>query len=224
LLIIVHLFCVIVALSSYQRQSQLQARLLELFAAYTRTLNFAPLSAPYQLSSYDPISGENAADDDLYIEVEVRQPDGTVKTVDLKQLGLSTPEAARRFRAYAAEMFYAVAGEDSNSATRFAQAAGGFVLKKSGVESGILRLKRHMSQPRRTADLEAGFPPDNPHAPQYVLTLYEADVSWFEGDPAPLVNKREGVGQTAPVRSVNPRSGTPSIRGQGAGVRGANPP
>lgn len=197
LLLVLHLFCVVVALSSYTRRSPLQARLLDLLAPYTRTLNIAPSVAPYHLSQYDALTGDNPEDDEHYLELEYAAADGSRQFLDLSRAAFPLPDARRRYRSLASEMAYSVADEGgSNRLAELARAAAGYAMREAEVDAAVLRLRHHLSQPRKLEDVREGFPSD-PLARQYIVTPYEADVLLDEDGEVQLI-KREDRSQVAP--------------------------
>jgi hypothetical protein len=203
LLIVLHLFCVFLAVTSYTRRSPLQARLLNMLAAYTRTINLAPAQAPYHLTQYDSLIGINPQDDEHFIELEITGENGEREFHNLNEFTIALPDAKRRYRTLSSEMVYNLdESEDANRLTEIAKAAAAFGLRRHGADTGVLRLKHHMSQPRLLANLQAGFPPD-PLASQYIVTRYEADVLLDDDGEVQLV-KREDRSQVAPVRPASP--------------------
>lgn len=58
-ILLIHLFCILVALSANLAPSALQGRLLNLFSPYTETLNFDLDSTPYELTHINEIDEEN---------------------------------------------------------------------------------------------------------------------------------------------------------------------
>jgi hypothetical protein len=209
-LLIVHLICIAVALASYTRRSALQSRMLNLFAVYTRTLDLDPYVAPYHISQYDALSGVNPQDDELFLAFETTTDDGETQTYNFSDFGLSTPDSQRRFRAYATEMYYGINSEDPEAPAFFARIAGGFALRRMETDTGVLRLMRHMSQPRLLEELQPGFPPD-PSAAKYVVPLYEADIL-LDNEEVQVI-KREPRTQVAPVRAETSRSRTAPASG-----------
>lgn len=206
LLLVLHLFCVLIAISSYTRRSALQARLLELLAPYTLTLNLAPSVAPFHLTQYDALLGENPQDDENFLELEITRPNGEVEVHNLNELALPFPDARRRYRTLASEMVYSLGegAENEYRLSELARAAGRFGLERFDADAGVLRLQHHLSQPRLLENLQAGFPED-PTAPQYLSTRYEADVLLDDDGEVQLI-KREDKAQVAPVRSATPPS------------------
>lgn len=205
LLLVIHFFCVFVALSSYtalatyMRPSALQERLRELLAPYSRTLLISPSLAPYHLTHYNPLSGSGEFDDEVYLELTVTQPDGQQQVVNLASFGSSLPEDQARFRTYAKNMAFYLSREAAGEIefSEFARAAAGFGLQKLATDVGVLRLKRHISQVRLLEDKDPEYS-DDPHDARYILTLYEADVVLADDGEVQLI-KREGRGEVAPV-------------------------
>lgn len=201
LLIVLHLFCVLVALSSYTRRSPLQVRLLNMLAPYARTLNIAPASAPFHLTQYDALTGDFEHDDEHYLELTITTADGETQTHNLNVAALPFPDARRRYRTYATEMVYAQSDgvEGETRLAELAKAAAGYGLRRWHADAGVLRLKHHLSQPRLLANLQEGFP-ENPRDERYLVTRYEADVLLDEDGDVQLI-KREAKEQVAPVIS-----------------------
>jgi hypothetical protein len=202
LVLIVHLFCVLVALTSYTQRSALQDRLLNVLAWYTRTFDIAPTVAPYHYTQYDALTGDADLDDEIYLEIDIENAAGERIAYRLDQLGFGFPDAHRRFSAYAREMAFYVneGGSGDTELGEFAKSVARFALSKLGTDVGVLRLKRHISQPRSLLNLREGFPED-PLATAYERVLYEADILLAD-DGEPQVIKREGRGEVAPVRSA----------------------
>lgn len=207
LLLIVHLFTVAVALSAYTRRSlmprrsPLHDRLLQVLAPYARTLNLAPASAPYHLTQYDALTGESEQDDEFYLELEITDANGETVVHRLNELGAGVPESHHRYRRYAADMAWFLSQQRDVEVGEFALAAASLGLRHWGADSGVLRLKHHLSQPRSINELREGFPAD-PLADPYKITVYEADVLLDDEGVAQVI-KRESKGQVAPVRSGN---------------------
>ena len=158
LALVLHLFCVFLALSSYTRRSPLQSRVLGLLAPYTRTLALAPSVAPYHLTQYDALTGDHPEDDENYLELEVVGPDGEPEFHDLGAFALDFPDARRRYRTLASEMVYSLAPDavSENRLNELARAAAAYGLRRLGATEGVLRLRRHMSQPRSLAHKAPG--------------------------------------------------------------------
>jgi hypothetical protein len=202
LVLILHLFCVLVALTSYTQRSPLQDRLLSVLAPYTRTLDIAPTVAPYHYTQYDALTGDGDLDDEIYIEIDIENAAGEREKHHLDQLGFGFPDAHKRYSSYAREMAFYVTetGGGDTELGEFAKSVTRYALTELGADAGVLRLKRHISQPRALVNLREGFPQD-PLAVEYERVLYEADILLAD-DGEPQVIKREGRGEVAPVRSA----------------------
>jgi hypothetical protein len=208
LLLFVHIFCVAVALWGNFQRSSIESRLLEVLAPYLRTLNLDPDFTRFYL-----VHGSQS-DDDRFFEVEIVPEDApggkaadsppaseaaSGKIVALPESGIRGGLARRRYFALSYVMgFYANPDVDNETVTgELAKAIGGAVLREEGATRGVVRCKHHMSQPRELRRLVAGFPAD-PHAPQYAVTEYEADV-WFDDQGQVQVNPRIAALETAAV-------------------------
>lgn len=211
LLVILHLFCVFIALTSYTRRSALQNRLLTLLAPYVRTINLAPASAPYHLTQYDALTGDNPQDDEHFVELQIVGADGQPEFHKLDEFAISFPDARRRYRTLASEMVYSLPDEATgdNRLAELARASAGFGLKRLGADSGVLRLKHHLSQPRLLSQLQEGFPPD-PTAPQYIVTRYEADVLLDDDGEVQLIKREDRTQVAPPVSKKQPTGETTS--------------
>jgi hypothetical protein len=223
LLIFIHLFCVAVALWGNVQRSAVEARLLEVLAPYLRTFNFDPDFTRFHL-----VHGSQS-DDDRYFEVEI-VPEGDAKTaaerkssaapagkvIALPETGVRGGLARRRYFALSYVMgFYANPDTENEVVTgELAKAIGGAVLREENATRGIVRCKHQMSQPRDLERLAAGFPED-PTAPQYAVTEYEADV-WFDDQGQVQVNPRIAALETAAVEQ-----GGAEAKGAKSGASGA---
>ncbi len=205
LLLVLHLSVVFLSLSTYnalgsfRRPSALQDRLMEVLRPYTRTLDIEPGLAPYQLTQYDATNNANDLDDEYFLELEIEDEEGQPIITNLNQYGGGSPDSRQRFRAYAvqAAFFLSLQTDGEVAFGEFMRSAAGFALRQMNVDSGVLRLKRHISQPRLLSDLGSEFPPD-PHDERYIDTLYEANVLLAD-DGEPQLIKLEGAAVVAPV-------------------------
>lgn len=181
LLIVIHLVCISIALTSNLRRSSLQGRLIEILQPYLGLLNLDPDYTPYQLTHGQPL------DDDHFVEVEIFPASDRPLTTSGQQGTPVTLEAGsrwgfsrRRYRRLAYVMAYHAEAENDHITAALARATASAALEGRESHRAIVRCKRHESQPRRLGELAAGFPED-PHAQQYQQTVYEADVWWAEG-------------------------------------------
>jgi hypothetical protein len=208
LLLVLHLFCVVLALSTFTNRSGLQERLLDVFAPYTRTLYLAPSSPVYQLSRYDALTGSFGQDDDHYVEIEFTNAAGEREIHTLDEGAIGESESKRRYREFAALMFLSSSEDRGNEYQlgELAKAAARYLMQKYDVDVATLRLKRHLSQPRSLSNLSEGFPPD-PNSAQYKLTTFEADMIWDRDQDEMLLVKREDKAHVSPV--IDPAQTSP---------------
>ena len=181
LLLLIHLACVGVALSSNLHRSTLQARLMEVLQPYLGLVNLDPDFTPYHLTQGQSL------DDDHFLEVElVTSSHSSTAAIDLQndrvtlERGNRWGFARRRYRRLAYAIAYHARAENDHLTAALARAAAGLVLEKGADRQAIVRCQQHESQPRRLEDLAAGFP-ENPAAAQYHRKVYEADVWFAEG-------------------------------------------
>ena len=179
LLIVIHLICVLIALSSNLHRSSLQARLVQVLRPYLGLVNLDPDFTPYHLTHGQIL------DDDHFLEVErvsVAGDDSSLVATERTILGSGNRWgfAARRYRRLAYAVAYHAEVEDDHITAALARATAGLVGRPGDSTQWIVRCWRHESQPRRITELAAGFPVD-PLDPQYQQSVYAADVWLAEG-------------------------------------------
>jgi hypothetical protein len=201
----IHLFCVGVVLASNFRRSPLLARLVTIFAAYTKVLHFDPDFTPYYYTL------GRLTDDDAWIVIDlyasadlpvgrqevaqrVRLPDGGSNWLAMWL------EGRRRGIQLAKEL--AARGEaegddDQEVASEIARAAGRWAMQQTGTKRAVVRAMRRLSQPYALATLNPGFPPDRPTDPAYDTTVYEADA-WIDEDGQVQLQRRASRAEVAP--------------------------
>jgi hypothetical protein len=193
LLILIHLICVLVALTSNLHRSSLQARLVQVLQPYLGLVNLDPDFTPYYLTH------GGILDDDHFLEVQRVPaagqdpvPAGKERTVleSANRWGF----AARRYRRLAYAVAYHAQVEDDHITAALARATAGLVLSPGDLGQLVVRCWRHESQPRRITELVTGFPVD-PADSQYQQSVYAADV-WL-ADGMLQVQKRVTVQETA---------------------------
>lgn len=140
LLLFLHLFVVAVALSGNFAPSGLQRRLLEVFAPYTRTLNFDLNYTPYYLTR------GTEADVDHRIEIlprgasEARAEDW----LSLPDVGLRGGERYQRYQRLAATFAFLAA--DDTVAGQLAQAIGTHFSRRERTVPAQIRCRSHFLQ------------------------------------------------------------------------------
>jgi hypothetical protein len=185
LAIFIHLFCVLVVLSSNFAPSALQDRLVQVFAPYTRTLNLDPNFTPFHLTTGTP------EDDFHLIEVETAEGQTTRFPAD----GWHVSPAYHRYPRVAHVMAFSASAEMDQATAELAKSFGDHVLATTGSQRAIVRCKRHRTQPR----ILSGSDPGDPLAPAYYSTLYEADV-WIDSQAGAQVLKRSSKAEVAPLK------------------------
>jgi hypothetical protein len=185
LAIFIHLFCLFVVLSSNFAPSALQDRLVQIFAPYARTLNLDPNFTAYHLTTGSP-------EDDFHL-IEVETVEG--QTMSFPPAGWHGGFAYRRYPSVAHVMAFSAAAEIDQATAELAKAFGDHVLAGTGSTRGVVRCRRHRTQPR----ILSGSDPDDPLAAEYYATLYEADV-WRDQRAGVQVLKRSAKGQVAPPK------------------------
>lgn len=209
LLLCIHLFCVAVVLSSNFRRSALQARLVSIFAGYTKLLHFDPEFTPYYYTL------GRTSDDDTWLTVDLYpsadQPvaqQESVKTVRLPEGGSNWFEnRARGF--HLAKLLGTGAdpsAENDDLTGEIARSVGGWAMRTTGNQRAVVRCIRRMSQPFDVSTLNAGFPADRPKDLVYDSMLYEADV-WMDEDGQVQLLKRASRAEVAP-RQAGATSGS----------------
>ncbi|WP_425617544.1 hypothetical protein NA78x_001224 [Anatilimnocola sp. NA78] len=209
LLIFVHFFCVFAVLSSNHLRSPLQARLVEVFSAYTQLLNFDPDFTPYYLVSGPP------TDDcllvlDLYADGEKRVEDQKLlKTVVLPDHGSKLNGSQRRYITLArlVATFASPENELDENSGEIARAVGARIMAENDARRCVFRCIQKSSQPINLDDLRPGFPRDNPNAPQYEIPVYEADV-WIDEDNQVQAIKRSARNEVAPRQAASTTGGS----------------
>ncbi|QDU26408.1 hypothetical protein ETAA8_14860 [Anatilimnocola aggregata] len=224
LLIFIHLFCVFTVLASNHLRSPLQARLVEVFSAYTQLLNFDPDFTPYYLVS-GPTTDDCEIVLDLYADGEkpVAQQ-SLLKTVRLPDQGSKLLGSQRRYITLARMVatFANPENELDEMSGEIARAVGARIMLENGARRCVFRCVQRSSQPINLDDLRPGFPRDNPRAPQYELLAYEADV-WFDEDNQVQAIKRSARNEVAPRQGASQSApATPAPAVQAPSVQGGS--
>lgn len=196
----IHLFCVATVLASNFRRSPLQARLVSIFAPYTKLLHFDPEFTPYYYTFGRPL------DDDTWLVIDL-YPSGE-KPVAQQQLASTVrlPEGGSRWlgnrrRAFQlAKLLSASAdreNENDDITSEIARWVGGWAMRQTGNKRAVVRCTRRYSQPFDLATLNPGYPPDRPADQAYDSTVYSADA-WIDEDGQVQVQKRVSRAEAAP--------------------------
>jgi hypothetical protein len=210
----IHLFCVAAVLASNFRRSALQTRLVSIFAAYTKLLNFDPNYTPYYYTLGRPTDDDTWFVIDLYHSADqpVAQQQIT-KSLQLPERGSPWLGERRRSFQLARLLAESAAPESENEdiTSEIARSVGGWALKKTESGRAVVRCVRRMSQPYDLATLNPGFPADRPTDVAYDATLYEADV-WMDEDQRVQVQKRVSRAEAAPRQSGSAARGAATER------------
>lgn len=175
LLLIVHLFCVAVALSSNYSPSPLQTRLLERFQFYLRTLNFDLNFTPYYLTH----AMESDVDHRIEVLPQGENPAAGESWVVLPGSGWHGGQGYKRLQRLGQVMaFYS---QDDATAALFAQAVGRNFLQQRGVTPQQIRCRRHMLQSRLAVEGGSAVERD-PNSATYFRTPYIANCVVADGE------------------------------------------
>lgn len=211
LAIIVHLCCVLAVLAANFRRSRLQDDLTRIFAPYTLSLYLDPQRSPYYLTQGDVLDDDAVLMVDLYraadLPIDKQQP---VASVTLPDRGSRWLEGRRRYLALA--RFVQLNSPQEGEPTEYeqdvtiavAKSVGRQLMDKHQVSRAAIRCVRRMSQPRDLAALDPGFPPGDPQAPAYDVTLFTADV-WIDDNGETQGARRVARSEQAPLRTGGAR-------------------
>ena len=211
LILVVHLFCVVVALGSNLAPSPLQERLVTVLAPYLQLVNLDLNYTPYYLTH------ETALDTDHWIEVlpseakadaeaqlrEADRPGAEVPTdadieddawLNLTDKGLRGGDRRHRYQRYAKIMDIYADREDFSGT--IAERAVLYASSRLGIDSIQIRCRRLELQTPEALRPGSNAPRD-PFDPSYVRTAYDADVLRLPSG-AIMLNRREAAGEVAP--------------------------
>jgi len=204
LLILIHLTCVFAVLFANFRRSRLQADLVGVFRPYTQFFQFDP-----QFTEFFLAHGAEQDDRVIVVELYPRSDEHVstqkmIKSVVLPDRGNAWTGSRRRYFGLADVLgVYGSSEQDDDLSAVIARAVGRRLMDENDARAAVVRSQQRMSQPSDINTLFPGFPPDNPTAPQYDVTIYEADV-FYDDDGQVQVNKRAGRGEVAPRQSTSP--------------------
>ncbi len=206
LAIILHLCCVLTVLASNFRRSAVLNELVSLFSLYTQPLNLDPDRTPYFFTHGEAFNDDAVLAVDLYPSADAplaRQQ--LLSTVTLPDRGSRWLESRRRYLALAnvVQANSPTEGEptdyEADVTITIAQGVARRLMEEHQCRRAVVRCVRRMSQPRALADPDPGFPPDDPFAPQYEVTVFTADV-WIDDDGITQGARRAARGELAPLR------------------------
>ena len=96
-MLFVHLFAVVVAVTTYTRPSQLQRQLHELFAPYLRNLHLTAYPVSYPFARYY-LTHALPSDVDFACQVEFQASPGETQTISIPPEGLQPLVRYRRYQ------------------------------------------------------------------------------------------------------------------------------
>lgn len=211
LVIIIHFCCVFTVLASGFRRSPLLNRLVGIFAPYTQGLALDPGTTGYYHTLGRIQDDDSILLVDLYPDAESPLAGQTlIRTVALPANESPWLESRRRYLALAKIIqVNAPEGEEARqeqdaTAAEVAKAVGRRIIVENRLENGkfpraVVRCVRRMSQPLNLADVNEGFPRDDPTAASYDVPLYTADV-WIDEDGQTVIVKRAARNEQAPLQ------------------------
>jgi len=173
LVLFVHLFVLVVAMTSYTRPSALQLRLHNLFAPYLRNLHLTALPVSYPFARLH-LSHATETDADFAVQVDVAGADGKNQTVTLPPDGLWPLVRFRRYQDLANATGTLASGEPGDAVTNvLPKVVGGAILREHGATGGVIRVEAlGLPDPENAVSLAAIAKA----ARERVTNVYEAQV------------------------------------------------
>jgi hypothetical protein len=206
LAIILHLCCVLTVLASNFRRSELLDKLVFIYSPYTQLLNLDPNQTPHYLTLGRPEDDDAVLSVDLYADADTPVTEQKLLKTDALPGGESRWLANRRRYLALAKvvMIHSPVDRELDDyemqvTTEIAKDVGRRLMEENGARRAVLRCVRRMSQPRRLADLDPGFPPENPRAAAYDVTLLTTDV-WIDDEGETQAARRAARSELAPLR------------------------
>lgn len=208
LLIFIHLFALLVAVTTYTRPSELQLRLHDLFSPYLRTLHLTAYPVNYPFARYH-LTHALPTDVDYNVQVDLKGADGQTETVSVPAAGLQPLIRHRRYQALA-NAAGTLADEESNEdySGILPRAIAGAILKSQGATQGQVRCRAHyLPELEAMAEVDAG----RREALDNYSNTYEAQV-FISGNSVELLKKSRTL-DVAPVESSRSRATPPPTPG-----------
>jgi hypothetical protein len=172
LVIFVHLFALVVAVTTYTRPGPLQVRLHDLFALYLRNLHLTAYPVSYPFARFH-LTHALPTDVDFNCQVEFQKAGGP-EVVSIPSAGLQPPVRFRRYQALAnATGTLADAEESDDFSALLPKSIAGSVLRSHGASQGVFRCRAHyLPEIESMGEVEAG----RTRALENYGTIYEAQV------------------------------------------------
>jgi hypothetical protein len=199
LLLFVHLFAVVVAVTTYTRPSALQRRLHGVFAPYLRNLHLTALPSSYPFARFHlTFAGES--DVDYSVEVDTLLVDGTTETIELPRTPLQPLVRWRRYQALANAAGTLSSGDMGDAATSILpKAIAGGILRSENATGGAIRIRAFGIPDENSLDsLEAVARA----AKENVSDVYEAQV--ILGPSGVELLRKSTTLDSAPIENQTP--------------------
>jgi hypothetical protein len=206
LLLFIHLFCVVLSLTSNLVRSTLQSRVLRVLAPYTDLLNINLDFTPYYLTHGPQIT----VDDRIELLPEGKDPQNPEDWLVLPDVGSKAGERYKRYQRLATLM--AMRSQDDVVSTIASDVAQNTIVQ-SKVPLSKVRIRRHMLMYPRAYPPRDRRQPDNAFHPDLFQTSYTANVVFDEDlGKASVVKQTEAKGHSAPSAdgTSTPSTATPS--------------
>jgi hypothetical protein len=207
LLLILHLTCVLTVLAANFRRSSLLNELTRIFAPYTQSLHLDPERTAFHLTHGDVLDDDAVLTVELYRHADAPLADQQpLATVTLPDRGSRWLDGRRRYLALArtVQINSPVEGEptdyEGDVTIALAKSAGRSLMEEHEARRAVVRCLRRLSQPRDPAELDPGFPPEDPQDAAYDVTVLTADV-WIDDDGRTQGARRVPRREQAPLRT-----------------------
>lgn len=218
LLLFVHLFAVVVAVTSYTRPSILQERLHSLFEPYLRNLHLTALPNSYPFARFH-LTHAGATDVDFTIEIEAQRADGTTDVVALPPTPLQPLVRFRRYQALVNATGSLATGEMGDAVISILpKTIAGSVLRHENADGGVIRI-RSLGLP--SFDDIGSLAAMARAARENVSDVYEAQVI-VSPDSVELLRKATTL-EIAPVEAGNRGAAPAPTSSAPAAPRGTRP-
>lgn len=207
LVLVVHGFFALVAVSSVFAPSPLQLQILNRFKPYTRLLNFDLNS--YRDYNFRPYYLTHASELDVDHRIEVLPEGGNAQSADdwlvLPSGGFRGSDAYKRLQRFAG--VWAIASQSEGEPARFAQAVGTHFARQRAVKPQLIRCRRHFLQSQQ--DIAGASARRNPFDPSFFAVVYAANAIVGESGYVEVVRVDE-TGQVALPTGTNRSSNSTS--------------
>ena len=193
-LLFIHLFCILVALSANHASSPLQRRLLGIFRPYTTLLNFDHGHVRYDLTQGTADDAESRLE---FLAATPTDPTRSEERWQQLQAGMRGSDRAERYRRLATLLNSAADRDDTNVAAIIGQALGAHLLAHHSLQLSEFRGRRHLLQtPEDLSDPgNSRYQPDDP---AHFAEVYRGQAIVDRDRGEVLIQRVEERGQVAP--------------------------